>query len=72
MKLKDTIKGLVQSNGWNYVRLAEEMNKISGKKYTNKQLPQKILNETIQHKEMLLICKVLGYSFKIEKIDAKE
>lgn len=66
-KLKDAIKGLIQSNGWNYVRLAEEMNKRSNKKYTNKKLSQKILNETILYNEMLLIYKILGYKFKIEK-----
>ncbi len=72
MSLKDAIKGLVQSNGWNYVRLAEEMTKISGKKYTNKKLSQIISNETIRYKEMLLIYKILGYTFKLEKIDKEE
>ncbi len=67
MKLKDNIKGLVQSNGWNYVRLAAEMSKISGKEYTNKSLSQKIIQETIQYKEMLLIYQILGYKLKIEK-----
>jgi len=67
MSLKDTIKGLILSNGWNYVRLAKEMTKISGKEYTNKKLSQKILNETIHYKEMLLIYKILGYSLKIKK-----
>ncbi len=71
METKDTIKGLIQSNGWNYVRLAEEMNKFSNKKYTNKKLSQKILNETIQYNEMLLIYKILGYTFKIEKEDSE-
>ncbi len=72
MSIKDAIKGLVQSNGWNYVRLAEEMTRVSGRKYTNKKLSQMILNETIRYKEMLLIYKILGYTIKLEKTDAEQ
>ncbi len=67
MSLKDTIKGLILSNGWNYVRLAKEMSKITGREYSNKKLSQKILNETIHYKEMLLIYRILGYTLKIQK-----
>ena len=68
MKLSDTIKGLIQSNGWNYVRLADEMNKHGAKTYDNKKLSQKIKNETIHYKEMLLIYQILGYSIKKKKM----
>ena len=67
MKLSDTIKGLIQGSGWNYVKLAREMSKLTGREYTNKKLSQKILNETIHYKEMLLIYQILGYTFKINK-----
>ncbi len=72
MSLKDAIKGLVQSNGWNYVRLADEMTKISGKTYTNKKLSQMITNETIRYKEMLLLYQILGYTLKIEKNETED
>ncbi len=72
MSLKDAIKGLVQSNGWNYVRLADEMTKISGKTYTNKKLSQMITNETIRYKEMLLLYQILGYTLRIEKNETED
>ncbi len=72
MSLKDAIKGLVQSNGWNYVRLADEMTNVSGKLYTNKKLSQMITNETIRYKDMLLIYQILGYTLKIEKNDVTD
>ena len=44
--------------------LAEELGKRLNKKYTMQNLSNKLRNETITHREMLLIADILGYELK--------
>ena len=48
--------------------LADEMTKISNKKYTLKSISDKLARKTLQYEEFILILKILNYEIKFEKI----
>lgn len=52
---------------YNFEKLAAEMTKLSGKRYTRGSLNGKLVRDTLTVNEFELIAKILGY-----KIDFKE
>ena len=67
MGIRDKIKSIIVAAGWNYVELAEEMTKATGRKYTNQLISNRIRKEIISFKEVELICKIVGYSVDFTK-----
>lgn len=67
MSLKDELKSIIVSASWNYVELAKELTKITGRKYTNQLLSNRIRKEIISFREVQLICKIIGYEVSFIK-----
>ncbi len=68
MGIRDKIKSVIIAAGWNYVELAEELTKITGRKYTNQLISNRIRKEIISFKEVELICRIIGYNVELTKI----
>jgi len=73
MNKEDTIiseiKVLLAKRGWTQEMLAKEMGKRLNKKYTAKNLGNKLRLETIPHREIKLIADILGYKIIFEDIN---
>lgn len=67
MGIRDRIKSIIIAAGWNYVELAEELTKITGRKYTNQLISNRIRKEIISFKEVELICRIIGYNVELTK-----
>ncbi len=67
MGIKENIKSIVVAAGWNYVELAEELSKITGRKYTNQLISNRIRKEIISFREVELICSIVGYKIEFIK-----
>ena len=67
MSLKDEVKSLIIGAGWDYVELARELSAVSGRKYTNRLLSNRIRNEIISLKEIYQICEIIGYDVNFTK-----
>lgn len=67
MSLRDDIKSLIVKSAWNYVELSKELTKITGRKYTNQLLSNRIRKEIISFKEVQIICDVIGYEVEFKK-----
>lgn len=74
MNKEDTIiseiKVLLAKRGWTQEMLAKEMGKRLNKKYTAKNLGNKLRLETIPYREIKLIADILGYKIIFEDIDS--
>ena len=66
MALKDEIKARIKRQGWTLTDVANEMTKVTGKKYYCAYLSRRINNETINYKEMKILCKIIGCKINIE------
>lgn len=53
---------------YNYEKLAEEMTKQSGKKYTRGSLNGKLVRNTLSVNEFELIAKILGYTIDFKEV----
>lgn len=67
MAVREEIKSLLAKEGYTITRIADEMTKKVGKKYTVKGLSQKLANNTLKYEEFRQIVEILGYSIKLEK-----
>ncbi len=67
MGIRDKIKSVIIAAGWHYVELAEELTKITGRKYTNQLISNRIRKEIISFKEVELICRIIGYNVELTK-----
>lgn len=61
MNIRAQIKYWLSLNQSNFEKLAAEMSKISGKKYTRGSLNGKLVRGTLTVKEMEIIAKIFGY-----------
>ena len=66
----DLIKVLLAKRGWTQEMLAQELGKRLNKKYTAKNLGNKLRLETIPYREIKLIADILGYKIIFEDIDS--
>lgn len=64
------IKVLLAERGWTQEMLAKEMGARLNKKYTAKNLGNKLRLETIPHREIKLIADILGYKVVFEDKDS--
>jgi len=67
MQIRDEIKILLLKEKTTITEIAEEMTKISGKKYTMRSLSQKLKRESLRVDEYKLIAKILGYEVILKK-----
>ena len=66
--VREDVKQLLARENRTITWLAEEMTKLSNKKYTLKSISDKLARKTLQYEEFILILKILNYEMKFEKI----
>lgn len=64
------IKVLLAKRGWTQEMLAQELGKRLNKKYTAKNLGNKLRLETVPYREIKLIADILGYKIIFEDINS--
>ncbi len=69
MECREEIKYLLLQRRMTLTKLAEEMTKTSGKKMSQSLLSQKLGSGNLRFYELQLICKILGFELKFEKIN---
>ncbi len=67
MGIREKLKSIVVEAGWNYVELADELSKITGRKYTNQLISNRIRKEIVSFREVELICGIVGYKIEFIK-----
>ncbi len=67
MSIMNDLKKILLDVNVNLTELAEALSKRLGKPYSMQNLSNKLRNETITHREMLLIADILGYDLKFER-----
>lgn len=70
MIINDLKKVLLDAN-ISLTELAEALGKRLGKYYSMNNLSNKLRNETITHREMLIIADILGYDLKFVRQEEK-
>lgn len=67
MHIREEIKILLLKEKTTITEIAEEMTKISGKKYTMRSLSQKLMRGSLRVDEYKLIAEILGYEVVLRK-----
>ncbi len=67
--IKSEIKVLLAKKCWTQVRLAKELGLRLNKKYSAKNLENKLRYETIQYREIKLIADILGLKIEFKEKD---
>ncbi len=66
MNIREEVKIMLVSKCMTMTELAKRMSEISGKNYSQSLLSHKLSKESLKYSEMKMICKILGYSIKID------
>ena len=69
MNPRENIEQLLAKNAKTMTWLADEMSKISNKKYTAELLSEKIEKNALEYGEFRLILRIFGYGIAFRKID---
>ena len=69
MSVKEEVKMLLAKEGKTMTWLADEMTKLSSKKYTMKSISDKLARKTLQYEEFSLILKALNYKVEYIKLN---
>ena len=69
MSVKEEVKTLLASEAFTMTKLAVEMTKISGRKYTMKSISDKLARKTLKYEEFILILNILKYKIELKKIE---
>ena len=64
MSIMNDLKKILLDVNVNLTELAEALSKKQKKPYSMQNLSNKLRNETITHREMILIADILGYDLK--------
>lgn len=64
MSIINELKKILLDTGVSLTELAEALGKRLNKPYSMQNLSNKLRNETITHREMLVIADILGYELK--------
>ena len=67
MSIRSEIKYLLSEENYTITKLAEQLSIITGKKYTMKNLSQKLKRNALKIEEYKLIVGILGYELKLIK-----
>lgn len=65
--LKAKVKSMIALQQITFEQLAEEMTKLSGRKYTRSSLNGKFARDTVSYTECKLIAEILGYHLEFIK-----
>lgn len=68
MSVKEDVKMLLAKEACTMTKLALEMSRLSGKKYTLKTISDKLARKTLKYEEFTLILQILGYKLDYKKI----
>lgn len=71
MSIINELKKILLDVNVNLTELAEALGKRVNKSYSMQNLSNKLRNETITHREMLIIADILGYDLKFVRRDEK-
>lgn len=69
MSVKEEVKTLLAREAFTMTKLADEMTKISGRKYTMKSISDKLARKTLKYEEFILILHILKYKIELKKIE---
>ncbi len=69
MLVREQVKSLLAQENIKMKELAAQMQEKLGKNYSLENLSHKLARGTVSYNEVLLICEILGYKIKFEKID---
>ncbi len=69
MSVKEDVKTLLAREAFTMTKLAAEMTKISGRKYTMKSISDKLARKTLKYEEFMLIISILKYKIELKKIE---
>ena len=69
MSVKEEVKTLLSREAFTMTKLAVEMTKISGRKYTMKSISDKLARKTLKYEEFILILNILKYKIELKKIE---
>ncbi|CDE59381.1 putative uncharacterized protein [Fusobacterium sp. CAG:439] len=69
MSVKEEVKTLLAREAFTMTKLAVEMTKISGRKYTMKSISDKLARKTLKYEEFILILNILKYKIELKKIE---
>lgn len=69
MSVKEDVKTLLAREAFTMTKLADEMTKISGRKYTMKSISDKLARKTLKYEEFILILNILKYKIELKKIE---
>lgn len=72
MSVKEDVKMLLAKEAWTMTKLAAEITKLSGKKYTMKSISDKLARQTLQYEEFMLILKALNYTVEYKKLNERQ
>ena len=67
MSIRSEIKYLLSEENYTITKLAEQLSVITDKKYTMKNLSQKLKRNALKIEEYKLILNILGYELKLIK-----
>lgn len=67
MTTREDIKSLLAKESYTITKMAEELTRKTGIKYTVKGISQKLTNNTLKYEEFKMITEILGYKIKLEK-----
>lgn len=67
MNIRAQINFWLSLNQSTYEKLAEEMTKLTGKKYTRGSINAKLLRNTLSVNEFELIAKIFGYKLELKE-----
>lgn len=65
---REQVKILLVKENMSLTKLAEKMTELTGKKYTQQGLSNKLSRETLRYSEIFQIAKILGYKINFEKV----
>lgn len=69
--IKNDLKKILLDVNISLTELAQALSKKLDKPYSMQNLSNKLRNETITHREMLIIADILGYDLKFVRRDEK-
>ncbi len=67
MHTRELVKSLLYEKGLTITKLADLLTQKTGKKFTQKNISQKLSRDTLRFDEMEIIAEVLNYEIKITK-----
>jgi hypothetical protein len=65
---REQVKILLVKENMSLTELARRMTSITGRRYTQQGLSNKLSRDTLRYSEIYIIAQILGYEIKFEKL----